>query len=320
MGGREPEKAAARVSVIGAGPAGITAAVQLSRFGIETTVFDGGAPGGLVANAYLVENYPGFPGGIRGCELAALFAAQLKSSGARLRTEEVVSLEYGGGFFRTVTQRGVLETSVAVIASGTRGAKAPGLELPGEVVGAVHFEASPLLSGEGMKVAVIGGGDAAFDYALSLSRRNDVTVVCRSSSPKCLPMLLRRCEENARISVMAGAGLLGVSKAGSGKRERLILGLSGPAGSRKLAADALLFAVGRDPCVSFLGPGVKGLVDSLVGAGSLHLVGDVVNGRSRQVSIAVGDGMRAAMNIYAYLNGGRRHRKRDDGSAPGGKA
>ena len=69
------------VAIIGAGPAGLAAAIQLQRYGIDALLLEAEAVGGLLRNANLVENYPGFPQGIPGMELARLFAGQLERGG-----------------------------------------------------------------------------------------------------------------------------------------------------------------------------------------------------------------------------------------------
>jgi len=87
------------VAIIGAGPVGIAAAIQLKRYDIEFMIFEKGKIGGLLRNANLVENYLGFPRGIRGRELVELFKEQLKNAGVKVQFEMVRELDYGGVAF-----------------------------------------------------------------------------------------------------------------------------------------------------------------------------------------------------------------------------
>ena len=83
-----------KVTVVGAGPAGIAAAIQLTRYGIKPVVFEGNVIGGLVHNANRVENYPGFPKGIHGHHLAELFTEQLVEANIEVQKETVLSIAY----------------------------------------------------------------------------------------------------------------------------------------------------------------------------------------------------------------------------------
>ena len=106
------------VIVIGAGPAGIAAAIQLRRFGLDPLLLERDRLGGLLVNANLVENYPGFPEGIRGAELVKLFEAQLRRVGVSISVEEATALDYSDGFL-IQTPRRRLTARIVVIASGT---------------------------------------------------------------------------------------------------------------------------------------------------------------------------------------------------------
>ena len=82
------------VLIIGAGPAGLAAAIQLGRYGVPALVLERGEPGGLLRNANLVENYPGFPQGISGRELVELILAQAHESGIEIIPSEVTRLDW----------------------------------------------------------------------------------------------------------------------------------------------------------------------------------------------------------------------------------
>jgi thioredoxin reductase len=285
------------VAIIGAGPAGISAALQLARYEIYPFVYEADTPGGLLYNAGTVRNYPGFPKGIEGPELAALFAAGLESSEAVVCPEEVLSVDYAAGVFR-VRAEAEADFSRLVISTGTRPVPLDNVEfIPGDAEKGIEYGIGTIRSIAGRSVAVIGAGDAAFDYALTLSRRNDIVILQRGEKPRCNAALLRRVTGNERITVMENATVEKISKEDGG---RFILTLCGAGcGSYdRMTADYVIAAIGRVPReIAFL-PGLTESIDELVEKGWLRFAGDVMNGMYRQTSIAVGDGVRAAMEIY----------------------
>lgn len=274
----------AEVAIIGAGPAGVAAAVQLKRYGIEPLVFEGGRVGGLLWNAHLVENYPGFPEGIPGPELAGKLEVQLRKASVEVIHEEVVSLEGG---FRLRIEGGSYRAGIVIVASGTKPRRFPG-RMSEEVEDRVFYEVHPLRDLAGACVAVVGAGDAAFDYALNLARRNEVILLNRGYKPKCLPLLWERARTTPSIAYREGVRVSEVFQSEGG------VGLSclTDEGEERIEVDYVLFAIGREPNLDFLSPGLRsGAVEGL------YLVGDVANGKFRQAAIAVGDGMRVAMEI-----------------------
>lgn len=280
------------VTIIGAGPAGIAAAVQLKRFGFEPVVLERERIGGVLVNAHLVENYPGFPEGIRGADLVKLFEAQLRRIGVSVRFEEVIALDYSD-VFRIQTSRRLLSTRIVVIASGTRPRPVEGIAITGNAASRVLFEVHPIAEAEGKTVAIVGAGDGAFDYALNLSRRNRVIVLNRTARRRCLPLLWERARRIPQISYRENAVLTAVDESG----ERLSLTGTQPDGTWELEADYVILAIGRIPRLDFLSEGLKARMARLEEEGRLYQIGDVKNGLYRQVSIAVGDGVRAAMSI-----------------------
>ncbi len=307
-----------RVIVVGAGPAGISASIQLGRYGREVVLFEGAVPGGLLRNARLVENYPGFPGGIRGEDLADLFVRQLAGAGVAVINERVESLEYrekrGGGCFVAETGRTSRAAGLAVIASGTVPLPPADISIAEDARERIFFEVARSSGITGKRFAVMGGGDAAFDYALTLADENDVVIITRSETPRCLDLLVERCDRNSRIARLCGVsverivsknGALELECAGSGEcggsgKE----GRGGGAGAKaRIETDYLMIAAGRRPDLDFLAPSVGENIDSLSAGGILYLAGDVCNGIFRQAAISAGDGLRAAMRIEKFMRG-----------------
>ncbi len=288
------------VAIVGAGPAGMAAALQLKRSGIEPLLLERERVGGLLLNANLVENYPGFPQGISGIKLAQLFEAQLARWGVEPQFEEVLQLDHDGDAFRLETDKRRITAGIVILASGTKPKGFTDCAISQEAMERIFYEVYPLRGVEKTKIAIVGGGDAAFDYALNLARRNDVHLLHRSSQTKCLPLLWERAQAAPRVSYHANTVITAIERSGTGLLLRLVTSRE----SWTLRADYAIFAVGRVPQLDFLAPGLRERLEQLQARGLLHLVGDVHRGIYRQTAIAVGDGLQAAMKVYHQLKEG----------------
>jgi thioredoxin reductase len=285
------------VLIIGAGPAGMAAALQLKRYAVDYVLLERAEPGGLLRNANLVENYPGFPQGISGPELVRRMTIQLQEAEVQVTRAEATSLAFQCGVFQTVTTSGEFHTRILVIASGTRPKEFNQLVIPTELCGRVHYEIYPLLNTSGKKIAIIGAGDAAFDYAINLSKNNRVVILNRGSRISCLPLLWRRAMALAAITYHSDTRLTRLQPQSD---DRISLECTSPQGPVTFVVDALIGALGREPLLNFLPPEWTGS-PALESQGVLYSIGDVCNGLYRQTAIAVGDGVLAAMKIYRYL-------------------
>lgn len=290
----------AEVVIVGAGPAGLAAAIQLKRYGLSALLFEREAAGGLLRNANLVENYPGFPPGIPGPELARLFVEQAERIGIRATMEEVKELAFDrqSQVFQTTTPVHAYHSRIAVIASGTRSKTVPNLAIPDGIQSRVFYEIYPLLRLSGKRVAILGAGDAAFDYALNLCRGNQVILFNRAEKPRCLPLLWERAQEMSNITYRKGTSISGLVEGMAGE---ITLECQGPGGAERLDVDYLVIAIGREPQLELLASSVSENMTELLRRGVLYMIGDVVNGLYRQTSIAVGEGVLTAMKIYQYL-------------------
>lgn len=291
-----------QVVIIGAGPAGLTAAMQLRRYGLTPRVFEAGRAGGLLWNANLVENYPGFPKGIPGPQLAALFRAQAERWGVVIEPLEVLRLDHDGRRFLATTAAETIPAEYAVVASGTQPREfAPDL-IPAECRPLVGYEVHPLAGLAGKTIVIVGAGDAAFDYALNLARGNEVILLNRGTQVRCLDLLRERAAAHPRVTYHTQARIVRVRAGGSCG---LMVECELPDGPRTFPADFLLGALGREPRVGFVSDRVRDQAGALKAAGRLHFAGDVVNGLQRQAAIAAGDGLRAAMLIYSMIRESR---------------
>jgi len=287
------------VVIVGAGPAGMSAAIQLMRSGIEPLLLEKREAGGLLLNANLVENYPGFPEGISGHDLVGLFKEHLQKTGVAINFEEVLELDYTEGFFFIKTKRDLIKSEISVIATGTYPKKIADLTLPDEVKERLFYEVYPIRRVKDKKIAIIGAGDAAFDYALTLSSENEVTVLNRSDTTRCLPILFDRSLRSKNISHLTNVGVRKIQKDTSGLKITAAHLFDGE--EYIIDVDYVIVAIGREPCINFLGRGLKRNSNRLKKNHRLFMVGDVINGTHRQAVISVGDGVRAAMEIYETI-------------------
>ena len=287
------------VVIIGAGPAGLAAAMQLTRQGHQALVLERDRVGGLLWNANLVENYPGFIGGISGPALVGLFQDQAQALGVRIAIEEARLEGFEGDYFRIGTNKRELTSRILVAATGTKARRladrvvGPGLE------DRVFSEVYPLLGTAGKRVIILGGGDAAFDYGLNLARKNQVVILNRGEEIKALGLLVDRALAHPQISYHSQAALESLHEHPKGGLKADI-SLAGE--NTQLEGDYLIAAIGREPELSFAAPSIINEIENLRQEHRLYLIGDLKNGLYRQTAIAVGDGLRAAMEIDQYLS------------------
>jgi thioredoxin reductase (NADPH) len=289
------------VAIVGAGPAGLAAAIQLQRYGLEPLVLEKSQPGGLLVNANLVENYPGFPDGIPGLQLARLFVQQAANLSVQVIHEEALEISYPDQRFKIRTDQNIYSTQSLVIASGTKPTEFS-IKPPHEFQNRVYYEVYPLLEIEGKHIVIAGAGDAAFDYALNLSKNNNVTILNRSRRVKCLPLLWERAMSSDRITYRQDAGVTAIG----GSSRGIILECKLSDGVEYVAADYMICAFGRQAQLDFVSSELMEIASDLEAQGTLFLVGDVKNGLFRQTSIAVGDGVMAAMKIFQHLREAQR--------------
>jgi len=300
MSGRDCQS---QIAVIGAGPGGIAAAVQLKRFGFNPLVFERGDIGGLLRNAHWVENYPGFPRGISGPDLVAHMKAHLEFLDIPVIHEDVLQVDFlpKQRLFNLITDRLEYCSHYLVLASGTRPKTLElGEELPDRLREKIFYDVYPLLNMKNGRFVIIGSGDAACDYALNLARypENQVSLAIRSDDVKALPLLRSRCLSTDNIHFLRGHRLLSIAE---GKAGDVSLTFDSPAGEVILDCDTLLVAIGREAEKEMVCPRLSDLEEELLMSGALYYVGDVKNGLFRQAAIAVGNGIEAAMRLCQRL-------------------
>jgi thioredoxin reductase (NADPH) len=306
--------------VVGAGPAGLAAAVYGASEGLDVVIVEDVALGGQAGTSSRIENYLGFPRGISGSELARSAMLQAVKFGARLVSpRSVTELSQSPDGFRVRLDD---ETDVAaravVIASGVhyrRLESIPGVtdfEGRGVYYAATELEARACL---GQNVVVVGGANSAGQAALFLSQQaNQVHVLIRRDSlaETMSSYLAQRIEHHDRITVHPRSQLTSVAGA-----DRLAaLTWRDESGQRDVRIDAggLFLMIGAVPRTSWLhGVGIelddKGFVTTHgafeTSVAGLFAVGDVRAGSVKRVASAVGEGSVVVSRVHAYLGGNR---------------
>ncbi len=298
--------------VVGAGAAGLTAAIYASRDGWSTLVLEKETTGGLAATTHLIENYPGFPEGIDGSELMEKFAAQAKRFGAEIvEFEEVTSLrKRDDGIFELTTNADkVYKGRTVLLATGSQPKK---LGIPGEAEFAnkgVSYCATcdgPLYKDQ--DVVVIGCGNSGLQEALILLEyAKSVTFVEFLDYSIAEKVLRDRVMNHPKVTCYFSH--VAVEIKGSDFVEAVVIKDRQTGELKEIPTKAVFIYVGYQPYTDF----VKGVVDldergyiitdehmhtSLEG---VYAAGDVRSGNLAQVAVAVGDGAKAAIAVREYL-------------------
>ncbi|MEN8225398.1 MAG: NAD(P)/FAD-dependent oxidoreductase [Bacteroidota bacterium] len=260
-----------QVIIIGGGPAGAACAVQLKRYGINPLLLEKHSIGGLVKNAWRLDNYPGYPEGITGIDMAEKIRAHLKRFDIRYSICDIRYLKLINNQFVLEGVGAVYTCKYLVVASGTK-PREIGEDIPQEYVKSIYSEVYPLRNIKGKEIDIVGAGDAAFDYAMTLSEHNIVHIHNRGTGIKCIPALQEITKSQPNIYYHENS-------------------------KPSFSSDYTIFAVGREAELGFLSDEIINDQGKLEQDGLIYIVGDVKNGMVRQTSVAIGDGIRAAMAI-----------------------
>lgn len=287
------------VIIIGTGPAGISCAIQLKRYGVNFLIFEKNKVGGLLVNANLVENYPGFPEGIKGEKLVERFIRHLEFLKIKVKKQEVVECDFDKerSIFIIKTKNKKYFSKFLVIASGTRAKKVRYKGMEKIPDGKIFYEVYNLKNVKFKEIAVLGAGDAAFDYAINLSKRNRVYILNRTDKIKSLPLLVKRAKRKKSIKYLDNTLIEKLFW----KDGKINLICKRRGNLLKFKTDFILFATGRKPNLDFLSKSMRKNWKKLEREGFLYFAGDVKRGIYRQTAISCGDGILCAMKIYERI-------------------
>jgi len=277
------------VVIIGAGPAGVAAAIQLKRSGHRLCVVESAEIGGLLHHAHCVENYPGFATGLHGKVLAQRLEAHLNRFNVEIHRQAVTGLTRSDQWLCVHTPSAVFEARYVIAATGTQPRKWCDFDLPSGVEKRIFYDPREAAKVDG-DIVIIGGGDAAFDYALRLAGTREVIIIHRHA-PRALPLLVRRVDAHGMIRRYQGGTVRSIE---TDSKELAVIGTE-----ETVRASAVVIAIGRVPDTRFLGADAADWKREP----RLYWAGDVINERYRQAVIAAGDGLRTAMKISERLEG-----------------
>lgn len=295
------------VVTAGGGPAGLSAALYLSRYGMRHAVLEGWQPGGQAALTDRIENYPG-TGPTTGEALIGVMRSQALSAGTVFLSEQVsaASAVDGGGLL-IEADGGPVHARALIIATGAAPAR---LGVPGEDVfygrGVSYCATCDAPFFRGRHVMVVGGGDSAVKEALHLtSFASRVTLVHRRDALRAEPALADRLLASPSVDVLWNTRLLEI-RGTSGVESAL---LDTPGGQSEIQVDGVFVYVGRKPAtepfaglVRLNGDGTVWTRDIvLTSHDCVFAAGDVTSNPLRQVVTAAADGARAASAAWHRL-------------------
>ena len=299
------------IAIIGGGPAGLTAALYACRGRMKTVMIEKLAAGGQALVADRIENFPGFPDGVKGSDLAEHMAKQAERFGLETKVTEAKNrVKEESGRVGITLAGGRVEAAAVIIATGARWAALgiPGeKELAGRGVSYCATCDGPLFRDK--KVVVVGGGDTALEDALFLAKfAEKVTVVHRRDRLRAAKILQERAAANKKIELALNS--VAVEVLGRGKCAALKVKDVNTGNVKEIPADGVFILVGITPNSEI----VKGLVkadekgyvicddDMRTSLDGVFACGDVRKKLLRQISTAVGDGATAAASAQAYVD------------------
>jgi thioredoxin reductase (NADPH) len=297
------------VIVIGAGAAGLSAALFATREKLKTLMIERMTFGGQIANAETIENYPGLPASIRGIDLAVNMLDQIKPYGLQTAFTEVEALHVDGRPFVVVTGIGSYTGKAVILACGSSLKR---LGVPGESAFEGRGVSYCATCDGGMfhnqEVAVVGGGDSAMDEALYLTElAAKVTVVHRGDRLRATQVLQERAMAQPKIAWRWHTVVEGIE--GGEQVERLRLTDVHTGETSLLPVAGVFIYVGLQPNTAFL----QGLLPLDAGGHvpvnqrmetplpGLYAAGDLRQHSARQVISSAGDGATAACFAVQYL-------------------
>jgi thioredoxin reductase (NADPH) len=309
-----PQIIPTRLLVIGAGPAGYTAAIYAARASLSPVLVAGLQPGGQLMITTDVENYPGFAEAIQGPWLMDQMQAQAANVGTRLYNDLIVEVDFSTRPYRCVGDSGDVFLADSVIIA--TGAQARWLGLPSEkAFQGAGVSACATCDGffyRGKHVAVVGGGNTAVEEALYLTHHaSRVTLIHRRASLRAEKILQRRLFENPKIGVIWDSEVEEILGSGTPKvvdGVRLVHRVTGEASI--LPVEGVFIAIGHTPTTAIFTGQValdgEGYIMTRPGSTSTNVpgvfaAGDVQDKIFRQAVTAAGTGCMAALEAEKWL-------------------
>ena len=298
--------------IIGAGPAGCSAAIYAVRAGLKPLICGGTVPGGQLLQTSELENYAGFVNPIGGFEIMDNMHKQCKRLGVEFSTDEISKIAGEKSPFTLTTTGGKQYSALAVIIA--TGAKARWLNLPGEDKFKGHgLSACATCDGffmRGKKVCVVGGGNTAFEDALFLAQFcPEVNLIHRRDAFRADQVTVEQAQKNPHIKFILNSvpeALLGDTAVTGLRVKNVQTGIT-----QDIECQGVFVAIGADPQTAFLKDSLVALSDrGLVLADErthttidgIFAAGDCADKYYRQAIIAAGSGAKAGIEAAAFVN------------------
>src|SRR4051812_19021141 len=318
------------LTIVGAGPAGLAAAVYAASEGLRAVAIEAVAPGGQAGTTSMIENYLGFPQGISGSELATRATAQARRFGAELLlARPLVDIHReDNGYLARLSDGTVVRTRSVLAASGVDWRRLDVDGLDKSLGAGVYYGAGPseAVSCRGCRVAIVGGGNSAGQAAARFSRyASHVTLLVRgaSLSASMSQYLISNLNELDNVDVLTGTDVVGVEA--DSRLRAVVLSSRGQPGLTRLPLESLFICIGGVPRtrgLASIGVATDDTGYILTGAalGDLETwplarsplpletsrpgffaAGDVRSGSIKRCSAAIGEGSMAVALVHRRL-------------------
>ncbi len=302
-----------KVLILGAGPAGLSAALYVARANLAPLVLTGLQIGGQVSLTNTIENYPGFPEGVGGVELGELFQKQAERFGARVEFDSAQSVDLSTRPFKVIADNATYTSDAIIISTG---ASPNLLKIPGETDltgrGVSYCATCDGWFFKDKKVVVVGGGDSALEEGLFLTRfATSVTIIHRRDSFRAGAILQKRAQDNPKIKFIWNTvvtDVIGQERVESIKIKNLQTGKED-----SFPTDGLFIFIGNTPNSKF----VSGQLEMENGYIKINdrmqttipgvfAAGEVADAHYKQVITSAGMGAAAAIEVTRFIEHGEK--------------
>ena len=304
---------ARQVIIVGSGPAGLTAALYAARANLKPLVVEGIEAGGQLMLTTMVENYPGFRGGIMGPDLMAEMRAQSAHFGADIIQGDVTSVDLSRRPFTITVEKTPYTADALIIATG---ASAKWLDLGvDKKLSGRGVSTCATCDGfffKGLPVAVVGGGDTAMEEAIYLSKlATKVTVIHRRDTLRASKVMQDKAMSSPNISFLWNREVIDIKDLDQGKVTSLVLRDTRTGEKSELAVDGVFIGIGHTPNTALF-KGQLAMHDngylkthdgSRTSVPGVFAAGDVQDHVYRQAVTAAGSGCMAAIDAERFLSG-----------------
>ena len=311
MSNKQEAKEHIKCLIIGSGPAGYSAAIYAARADLKPVVYSGMQPGGQLTITTDVENYPGYPDGVKGPEMMEDFRKQAERFETKVRYQTVTAVDFSSKPFRiTIDEQEIVTADAVIIATGAS-AKWLGLESEQRLNG-FGVSACAVCDGffyKGQVVALVGGGDTAAEEASYLAKLcKKVYMLVRKDQLKASKAMQHRVENKDNIEILYNHEALEILGEKTVEGVRIINNKSGE--EKKLEITGFFVAIGHKPNTDifkdWLDMDASGYIKIIPGSTrtkieGVFVAGDAADKIYRQAVTAAGTGCMAALDAERWL-------------------